>query len=370
MENKKRDYYEVLGISKNATEKEIKSAYRKLAMQYHPDRNKEAGAEEKFKEATEAYEVLSDPEKRNKYDQFGHGAFDQNSFHYNEDIFSSFFDNFKGAFGGFGGSNPFEDIFGFNKKSKRNYKQKGDDQQTRLTIDFKDAIFGKKLQVKLNKAEQCSHCKGTGSEDPNDLVTCDNCRGAGQVQQSMGFFSTVTICSKCQGEGKIAKNKCKVCRGKKYEEKQVIQEIEIPAGVVSGQNIMLSGFGEPSPNGGPNGDLYININVKADPNFERINNDLILNVPISIKSIILEEEITIPTPYGNQKIKLNKNMKLDGIITLKGFGFPIINTNKKGDLIITIKPYIPEFKNSDSEKIKEIFENSKDEVYKKWLDKF
>ncbi|TPR54104.1 molecular chaperone DnaJ [Metamycoplasma neophronis] len=370
MENKKRDYYEVLGISKNATEKEIKSAYRKLAMQYHPDRNKEPGAEEKFKEASEAYEVLSDPEKRKKYDQFGHGAFDQNFFHYSEDIFSSFFDSFRETFGGFGGNgNPFEDIFGFGGSSRR-AKAKGDDLQMRLTIDFNDAIFGKTTQVKLNKTEKCGNCGGSGAESAADLVTCDLCKGSGHIQKSMGFFSTLSECNKCGGAGKIIKNACKTCSGHGYVKKEVLETINIPAGVTSGQTIQLAGYGMPSTNGGENGDLYIVINVRPDKNFERINNDIILSVPISIKSIILEEEIEIPTPYGKQKVKLNKNMQLDGIITLQGFGFPIINTKRKGNLIVTIKPYVPEFKKEDKEKLKQIFDNSKDDVYKKWLEKF
>ncbi|WP_412031322.1 molecular chaperone DnaJ [Metamycoplasma buccale] len=366
MNKNKRDYYEILGISKDATEKDIKSAYRKLAMQYHPDRNKAPDAEEKFKEISEAYEVLSDPDKRAKYDKFGHSAFDQSSFGYSEDIFADFFKSFKDSFS-FDSGNPFEDIFGFSSR-KRNTR--GEDLQMNITIDFMDAVHGKNTSLKLNKTEICSNCKGSGAESENDIQTCDRCNGGGQIEQRMGFFSTIRTCNKCGGTGKLIRKICHVCNASGYERKQVIQNVEIPAGIRNGQSLKLNGFGMPSLNGGKPGDLYIKIIIKSHKYYERINDDIILNVPISIKSIILEEEVEIPTPYGKTKIKLNKNIKLDGVIKLSGYGFPILNTKHKGDLIVSIKPYIPTFNKNDMNDLTNILNNSKDDTYKKWLDEF
>ncbi|MBN0970831.1 molecular chaperone DnaJ [Mycoplasma phocoeninasale] len=369
MEKNKKDYYEVLGISRDAKDSEIKSAYRKLAMKYHPDRNKDHDAEEKFKEVAEAYEVLSNPEKRKQYDQLGHSAFDQNSFHFSaEDIFGSFFGSFKNAFSGFEGASGFEDLFNFGARHSR--KQRGEDLHRKYVIEFIDAINGKRELVDLIKTSKCSTCNGSGAYSSSDIVECDKCHGSGQVRTNMGIFSTLSTCSKCSGNGKIINKPCQTCSGTGYQSDEVSETIEIPAGVKDGESIVLRGYGMPSPNGGEPGDLFIYINVKRDKHFELIKNDLILNVPISIKSIILEEEILIPTPYGKQRIKLNKNMRLDGIITLHNFGFPIRNTNKRGNLIITIKPYIPEFDKKDKDKIREIFDNSKDKEYEKWLDSF
>ncbi|AWX69243.1 molecular chaperone DnaJ [[Mycoplasma] anseris] len=370
-EKAKRDYYEVLGINKNATEKEIKSAYRKLAMKYHPDRNKEADAEEKFKEATEAYEVLIDPEKKAKYDKFGHGAFDKNSFNFSEDIFQDIFSQFGSAFsGGFNSSNPFEDIFGFGSSKKRRGPSRGDDLQMSITIEFIDSVFGKKSKVSLNKNNICSHCKGTGAETKEDIVTCPNCNGTGEKMQSMGFFSTIVQCNKCNGKGKIIKRVCSKCKGSKYESSFELVDIEIPAGIKENEQIKLTGFGMPSLEGGPRGDLYIFVHIKPHKYYERMNDDILLNVPISIKSIILEEEVAIPTPYGEKTIKLTKNTKPNAILKLSGYGFKNRRTNKKGDLIISLEPYIPDINKTDIDKLKEVFDNSKDSIFDKWKKEF
>ncbi|WP_373435049.1 molecular chaperone DnaJ [Metamycoplasma equirhinis] len=371
MKDNKRDYYDVLGVSKSASEKEIKSAYRKLAMQYHPDRNKAPDAEAKFKEVTEAYEVLSDPEKRKKYDQFGHSAFEQGGFNYSsaEDIFSSFFGSGNSFGGGFG--SVFEDIFGFGGSSnKRSHKVKGDDLNSRITIDFMDAITGKTEKIQLSKSSKCSHCNGSGAETPSDIIKCPKCNGRGQIEQRMGFFSSVSTCNKCSGLGKTIKTPCHNCKGSGNETTKSIETITIPAGIKNGETLILRDYGLPSSNGGENGDLYITIAIRSHKHFERVNNDIILNMPISIKSIILEEVIKIPTPYGFKEIKLNRNMKLDGVITIDNYGFPIRNSSKKGNLIVSIKPYIPELSKRDDSKIKEIFENAKDNDYKKWLEQF
>ncbi|AXE60732.1 molecular chaperone DnaJ [[Mycoplasma] phocae] len=369
MEKNKRDYYEVLGISRDAKDSEIKSAYRKLAMKYHPDKNKDHDAEEKFKEVAEAYEVLSNPEKRRQYDQLGHSAFDPNSFNFSaEDIFGSFFGNFKNAFSGFDGATGFEDLFNFGQRQPR--QQRGEDLHRKYVIELMDAIKGKKVLVDLMKTSKCAVCDGSGAYSSSDVYRCEKCDGTGQVRNILGIFSALSTCNRCSGNGKIIKKPCNTCKGSGFQTNEVSETIEIPAGIKDGESIVLRGYGMPSPNGGEPGDLFIYINVKKDKHFELVHNDLVLSVPISIKSIILEEEIIIPTPYGNQPIKLNKNMRLDGIITLNNLGFPIRNSNKRGNLIITIKPYIPEFNKNDKEKIREIFDNSKDKEYKTWLDSF
>ncbi|ACF07189.1 chaperone protein DnaJ [Metamycoplasma arthritidis] len=367
-DKQKRDYYEVLGVSKNATEKEIKSAYRKLAMQYHPDRNKEQGAEEKFKEATEAYEVLSDAEKRAKYDKYGHGAFDQSSFQYSDDLFGDIFKSFRDSFtsGGFG-SGTFEDLFGFGRSSRNT---RGEDLESTVTIEFLDAIFGKEVKLKLNKSTICSNCNGSGANSPSDVIVCSKCNGHGQVTKKMGFFSTVTTCPQCGGTGKTIKNVCHVCHGSTYETKQVIETVKIPAGVQNMQRIVVKGYGMPSNHGGKPGDLYISINIKPHEYYERINDDIVLTVPVSIKSILLEEEIEIPTPYGRTKIKLKKDTKLDAVIKLSNYGFSILNSKKRGDLVVVLKPYIPSLDKEASEELKIIFAKNEDNQYKKWLDKF
>lgn len=366
-DKQKRDYYEVLGVSKDASEKDIKSAYRKLAMQYHPDRNKEPGAEEKFKEATEAYEVLSDPEKRAKYNKYGHGAFDQSSFQYSEDIFGDIFKTFRDSFGGGFGSGTFEDLFGFGGHSR---STRGDDLESSVTIDFLDAVFGKDIQLKLNKSTICSNCNGSGADSPSDIVVCSKCGGSGQVTRKMGFISAVTTCPQCAGSGKSIKKVCHVCHGSAYETKQVVETIKIPAGVQNMQRIIVKGYGMPSNRGGKPGDLYITINIKPHKYYERVNDDIVLSVPVSIKSILLEEEIEIPSPYGKVKLKLKKDTKLDAIIKIANHGFTILNSKKKGDLVVVLKPYIPDLDKASSEELKTIFAKNDDNEYKKWLDKF
>ncbi|RMA77459.1 molecular chaperone DnaJ [Metamycoplasma subdolum] len=366
MEKKKRDYYEVLGISKDATEKEIKSAYRKLAMQYHPDRNKEPDAEEKFKEVSEAYEVLSDASKREKYDKFGHQAFDPNSFHYSEDIFSDFFKQFQDAFdgGGFGG---FGDFFGFNSSNSQ-YENSGKDLQMTLTIDFLEACKGASKTIKIKKYELCSHCKGTLADSPSDIKKCSTCRGSGKIQKSLGFFSTVMMCSTCNGTGKEILKTCHLCRGKGHLVEDVEKTIDIPAGIIEGQSLRLAGWGIPSKNS--EGDLYILIQIKSHPFYQRLGNDIGLSVPISIVDILLEKEIEIPTPWGNKKVKLKKNMPLNGSIRLDNYGFSILHSSKKGALIVSFNPYMPKVDKETQEKLNNIFANIKDEEYLKWLKKF
>ncbi|QJR44021.1 molecular chaperone DnaJ [Mycoplasma miroungirhinis] len=364
--SKKRDYYEILGISKNATEKDIKSAYRKLAMKYHPDRNKEADAEEKFKEVSEAYEVLSSAEKRAKYDKFGHAAFEQGGaagFGDASDIFRSFF----GGFGkSFGESFEFGDIFG----SSRSYgPQKGRDIEEQITIEFLDSVYGKNINVKLPKIETCYKCKGTGAESPEDLITCDKCSGSGQINTSMlGFFQTVSTCDKCLGSGKIVKKSCSVCKGKKITKEYETKEINIPAGIFSGQAIVISGYGTPSTNNGPKGDLHLVINVKKHPYYRRVDNDIIIEVPVSIKSIIAEETIEIPTPYGKKPLKIHSDTKDGDKFIIKDAGIKYLNRNLMGKMIVIIKTYIPKLSKQEKNIILDTLNNNKDKYYSQWVD--
>ena len=278
----KRDYYEVLGVSKSATPDEIKKAYRKLAMKYHPDRNHEPGAEDKFKEINEAYEVLSDEKKRATYDQFGHagmdgafgqgGGFSQGFTDFGDlgDIFGSFFG------GGFGG--------GGSRRSS-NQPRQGQDRYMQMRIDFMDSIFGKTETISLDVDETCKHCNGSGAESPSDVQTCPTCHGSGYVMSQQrtpfGVIQQQSVCPDCHGTGKKVTRACSHCHGKGYEHRRVKLDIKIPAGIQSGQQIRIPGKGERGTNGGPNGDLYIEIMVTPHPTFKREDNNIFIKVPIS-----------------------------------------------------------------------------------------
>lgn len=368
--NNKRDYYEILEVSKNATEKEIKTAYRKLAMKYHPDRNKEPDAEEKFKEVSEAYEVLIDPDKRAKYDKYGHAAFDQGSFSGSaEDIFADFFKNFQDSFSG--SANPFDDIFSsFAGGSRQRKYSRGEDIQINVNVEFLDAIFGKEIKLNFDRTFICSNCNGSGAETKNDIKTCEYCNGRGQRSRSLGFFSTITTCDYCNGNGKNIIKKCHLCRGEGFETKNIEHNINVPAGIKTGQSLVVKNFGIPSLNGGENGDLYVTVNVKPHKYYERINNDILLSIPVSVYDVIQEKELIIPTPYGKTKIKLNAYMDLNSVIKLDNYGFSILNSKKRGTLILSFKPYIPKLKKEDMEKLNKIIKDNNDKTYEKWLEEF
>ncbi|MBN3534436.1 molecular chaperone DnaJ [Mycoplasma procyoni] len=368
----KRDYYEVLGISKNATEKEIKDAYRKLARQYHPDRNKEAGAEEKFKEVQEAYEILSDAQKRQQYDQFGHAAFDPNQ-GMNQGGFGGF-----GGFGDFGFSDIFENFFssGGRRKKRNTGPMRGADYVTTFQISFIDSILGTELKRKIDKFVTCDHCKGSGAETPQDIIECVDCHGSGYVNQTVkSFFGSInqTVeCSRCQGTGKQIKKKCHKCSGNGATKEEKTVTITIPEGIATGQRITLPGYGAMGKNGGPSGDLYIEIHVKEHKHYIRTGNDINLVVPVSIVDVILENEIKVPTPYGLETIKLLKTYKTGDIITLKGKGTsnPSFKSKHKGDFKIRINLYIPEMSKDERKAFSEIFQNINDKSKDKWLKEF
>ena len=336
----KRDYYEVLGVSKGASDDEIKRAYRKLAKKYHPDLNKEPDAAEKFKEVNEAYEILSDPQKRQSYDQFGFAGTDPNGFGgFNgasgfggfDDIFSSFFggSGFSGASG-----------FGGQTRTSRG-PQKGNDRFMRMGVSFMDACFGKTETVNLTVDEPCPHCHGTGAETPNDVVTCPDCHGSGvvdMIQSTMfGRIRTQSECPKCHGSGKYIRKACHVCGGSGYERKRSSVDIKIPAGISSGQQMRVAGKGERGVNGGPNGDLYIEINVEPHQYFTRNGKDILLDIPVSAVDATLGTTIEVPTVYGDVSMKIPQGTQDGARLRLKGKGVVDIKSGKQGDQLCTVR---------------------------------
>lgn len=358
----KRDYYEVLGVDKNAGEDELKKAYRKLAMKYHPDRNPDnkEEAEEKFKEANEAYEVLSNPDKRARYDQFGHAGVDPNGM--------------GGAggsgFGGFSGGG-FEDMFGdifdmfgggFSSSATRKGPKKGRDLRINMNLSFEEAVFGCKKQIKINRKENCPTCNGTGAKNANDVKTCDKCGGTGQIrvsQRSMfGMVQTVKTCDKCNGEGKIVTNPCETCKGSGKVSKERTITVNIPSGVDNGSVLPLRGEGEAGSKGGKNGDIYIYINVKPHPYFKREGIDIYLNVPISFVQATLGDTLKIPTLDGSVNLKIPEGTQTGQTFKLKGKGINNINGYGKGNEYVTVNVEIPKKLNSEQKKALKAFANA------------
>lgn len=306
----KRDYYEVLGVSKTASAQEIKKAYRKLSKQYHPDINKDPGADEKFKELTEAYEVLSDDNKKAQYDQFGHAAFGQGTGGFGG---SGGFSGF-GGFDGFGGDfDDLGDIFssffggGSSRRRNPNAPRQGEDLLHRVHITFQESVFGTKKTIKLRKDEKCNHCNGTGAKDPSSVSTCTRCHGSGQeavVQDTpFGRIQTQRTCSDCNGTGKIIKDKCSHCFGKGYNNQEVTYEVEIPAGISDGQRVRLPQKGGAGINGGPAGDLFIEVSVSEDKYFHREGDDIYTELELSPAQAALGAKVDVRTLTG--EIELN-----------------------------------------------------------------
>ncbi len=356
MADNKRDYYEVLGVSKGAGEDEIKKAYRTLAKKYHPDMNPgDAEAEKKFKEANEAYAVLSDSEKREKYDRFGHAAFDPASG--------------GGGFGGFGGADfDFGDIFssffgggmGGSSYSRQNMPIDGDDIGVRVSISFGEAAFGAKKEVNFARVETCPDCSGKGAKSESDIETCKECHGAGRVtvrkQTILGYMQTQQPCSACRGAGKIIKNPCPNCNGKGRIKINKKLEVNIPAGIDDRQNIVLRGQGSAGVRGGSAGDLIIEVRVKDDKIFERNGNNIFCEVPITFAEAALGAEIDVPTlGGGTEKYKIPEGTQSGTSFTLRGKGITDINSKRPGDLIITAVVETPKNLNSEQKKLLEAF---------------
>jgi molecular chaperone DnaJ len=332
----KRDYYETLGVSRKATDQEIKSSYRKLAMQYHPDRNPgNPHAEEQFKECTEAYGVLIDAEKRQRYDQFGHAGVNGGSGFPGFD--PSAFTDFNDIFG-----DIFSDLFGVNMGGgRRGRVQRGGDARADLTLTFEEAAFGKKTQVKVRRYEPCEQCHGSGSAGGRGPSTCSTCRGHGQVRYQQSIFSIARTCPTCQGSGRVISDPCGKCKGEARVMRERTVDVAVPPGVEDGTRIRYQEQGDAGPNGAPAGDLYVVLRVKPHPFFEREGKDLYCSVPISFSQAALGSEIVIPTLDGEHKLKVPDGTQSGTTFRIRGKGLQALQSSGKGDLFVRVRVQTP-----------------------------
>jgi molecular chaperone DnaJ len=347
----KRDYYEILEVSKTASADEIKKAYRKKAIQYHPDKNPgDKAAEEKFKEAAEAYEVLSNEDKRKRYDQFGHAGVGGASGHGGygdgmsmEDIFSQFGDIFGGGFSHFGG---FSSGFGNFSGGSSGRVNRGADLRVKVKLSLKEIATGIEKKIKVNKYISCTQCRGTGAENAGAYSTCSTCRGTGHVTRTvstiLGQMQTRAICSECNGEGKKITKKCPHCNGEGIQRSDDVIIINIPAGVADGMQLSLNGKGNAARHGGINGDLLVLIEEETHPELIRDQNDIIYNLLLSIPQAVMGGTVEIPTLDGKAKIKVDPGTQPGKVLRLRNKGLPSINHYGTGDLLINIGVYIPE----------------------------
>lgn len=353
----KRDYYEVLGVGKNANADEIKKAYRKAAIKYHPDKNPgDKEAEEKFKEAAEAYDVLSNEEKRHRYDQFGHagvGGAGQGGFGGGmsmDDIFSQFGDIF-GSFGGFSGFGG----FGGGRGSRR--VNRGTNLRVKVKMSLQEIATGIEKKIKVKKYVACQHCNGTGARDGKSYSTCSTCKGSGQVTRVqntiLGAMQTTSTCPTCEGEGKIINEKCTFCNGEGVLMSEEVISINIPAGVAEGMQLSLSGKGNAARRGGVNGDLIVLIEEEEHPELVRDGNDLLYNVFIGYPEAVLGETVEIPTIEGKVKVKIEAGTQPGRILRLRGKGLPDVNGYGKGDLLAKVNVWIPKNLSKDEKKLVE-----------------
>ena len=333
--NTKRDYYEVLGVERSCSEAELKTAYRKLALQYHPDRNPgDVTAEEKFKEASEAYSVLSDAGKRAAYDRFGHAGV-----------------NGGGGFSGFEASVDFNEIFGdffgdiFNQATgsgrRRNRAQRGSDLREDLALTFEEAVFGTTKDIKVRRTVTCPDCSGTGAAQGKQPITCSQCDGRGQVRFQQGFFTVARTCGACGGTGMVIKDPCPRCRAQGRVVKDGTMEVNVPAGVEDGTSLRYAERGEAGYHGGPAGDLYVVLRVKEHDFFERDGNDLYCSIPVSFTQLALGAEITVPTLYGDHKLKVPEGTQTGAQFRIRNKGVAHLNRSGKGDLFVQVVAQTP-----------------------------
>ncbi|MGC8879068.1 MAG: molecular chaperone DnaJ [Anaerolineae bacterium] len=333
----KRDYYEVLGVDRNASTEDIKKAYRRLAREYHPDVCKQPDAELRFKEINEAYQVLSDPEKRAIYDRFGHGGV-------------------PGGWGGFEGFGGFRDPFeifeeffgssfgmGFGSRTRtRRGPQRGADLRYDLEIEFTEAVFGVEKEIEIARHQVCPHCGGTGAEPGTSPIRCPECNGLGEVRHQMGFFLNISTCPRCQGEGEVVTTPCSRCRGRRRVLEQRRLAVKIPAGVDDGTQIRLAKEGEPGLNGGPPGNLYVVLHVKPHRFFRRVDHDIYLELAINIAQAALGDEVEVPTVDGTMhKLIIPAGTQTGDTIRLRGLGVPYLRRDGRGDMIVTIQVLTP-----------------------------
>ncbi len=333
-----RDYYEVLGVTRTAAADEIKSAYRKAALKWHPDRDPEnkSEAEVKFRECTEAYSVLSDAQKRQVYDTYGHAGlsgmgggqgFDNTVFQDFHDIFGDFF--------------GFEDLFGGGGRRGRSRTQRGSDLRYDMSLTFDEAAAGVTTKIKLPRQEYCQECKGTGAKKGTGVQTCEACKGRGQLAYQQGFFTITRTCATCQGAGQIVRERCPECRGQGRLEREKTIELRIPPGVDTGTRLRVAGEGEPGPNGGPAGDLYVVLEVKEHPFFERRGADLYCTIPLSIAQATLGTELQLPGLNGEEKLKIPEGTQSGAVFRLKGRGLADPRGGGKGDLYYHVRVLTP-----------------------------
>ena len=356
----KRDYYEVLGVAKNATKDEIKKAYRKLAIKYHPDKNPgDKEAEEKFKEAAEAYDVLSDDTKRQRYDQFGHagvGGAAGGGFSDVNDIFTHFGDIFGDLFGG-GAS-----FGGFGGGSRGRAVRKGSNLRVRVKLNLSEIVSGTEKKIKIKKKVTCTACNGSGAATSNDVQSCPDCKGSGYVIRMVnGIFGRMqqqSPCPRCGGEGKIITHKCPHCSGEGVVDAEETVTVQIPAGVADGMQLNVPGKGNAPRHGGVNGDLYVLIAEEEHPQLERDGNDLIYTLDISFPDAVLGANVEIPTVEGNVKIHIDEGTQSGKILRLRGKGVPDVNGYGRGDLLVNVQVYVPKNVTKDEKKILEKLQES------------
>lgn len=351
----KRDYYEVLGVNKGASKDEMKKAYRKLAQKYHPDINPEESAAEKFKEAAEAYEVLSDDQKRSQYDRFGHagvsgagGGFSGQGF---EDIFSDIF-----------GNSPFGDFFGGGGRSRRRRGQRGSDIRIKLSLTLEQIAKGVEKTIKLNRYNACNSCSGTGADQGSAFNTCPTCQGAGEIRQQAGggFFQQIVVstCPTCQGDGKIVSKACSTCEGKARIQEESVVSVKIPAGVQEGMSLSVRGKGNAGLKGGSPGDLIVQIMEKAHDHFERDGDNLLHELFISFPEATLGTQVEVPTLDGKVRIKIHPGTHAGKVVSLRGKGLPNINNYGVGNLLVHINVWTPQNLSSEEKKIIQKLANS------------
>lgn len=356
----KRDYYEILGVSKNASKDEIKKAYRKQALKFHPDKNPgDKSAEDKFKEAAEAYEVLSSDEKKARYDRYGHAGMGNSGNGFSgqgmtvEDIFSSFGDIFGDAFGGFGG-------FGGSRQGKR--VNKGSNLRVKVKLNLSEIASGTEKKIRVNKYSPCDTCNGTGAADSKGYSNCSTCHGSGHVTRItntlLGQMQTSSVCPSCGGEGKIITKKCQSCYGEGIVEKEEIIKINIPAGVAKGMQMTMGGKGNAPRRGGVNGDLLVVIDEEEHEELIREGNDLIYNLFISIPDAITGTNVEVPTVDTNVKIKIEPGTQPGRILRLRGKGLPEVNGYGRGDLLVNVNVWIPKSLGKEDLRIIEKFKDS------------
>lgn len=358
----KRDYYEVLGVSKTASQDEIKKAYRKLALKYHPDRNKgNKETEHHFKEAAEAYAILSDPQKRSQYDQFGHSLGG-----------SGFqgFEGFESAFQGFGDifGDLFEDFFGGSRRSGFGSGIRGSDLEYSAEINLEDVIHGKEITVEFPRLETCETCTGSGAEPGSHHTICSDCGGHGEIRISQGFFTMRRTCPKCRGEGKQISKPCKNCHGTGRQRKNRKLSIKIPVGIEDGSQLKITGEGEAGERGGYRGNLYVHVIIKHHAIFERVGSNLLIEAKIGVHQVALGSEIEVPTLDGKVILKIPAGTQPGKVFRIKGKGLPDLRGHGTGDELVRINVDIPERLSSNEKKLLEEFAKSRDgkAVFSRW----